>query len=108
MKEYSSQKRARLRAAFLKNEEPPVHFRDSNILPICLQVFLFLFVIAGVIIYLFNFNRATFGVLVWWVTAVTVPHVALTAAPIFILDELLLVKTPSVTFPAIQRCTIVT
>jgi len=86
-KEYSPEKRARVRAAFVKNEEASAHFRDSSMLPFCLQFSLFLFM-AGVLIYFFNINRATFGALVWWIAIVTVLYVTLTVVPIFIPDEL--------------------
>lgn len=86
-KEYSPEKRARVRAAFVKNEEASVHFRDSSMLPFCLQLSLFLFM-AGVLIYFFNINRAAFGALVWLIGSVTLLYVTLTVAPIFIPDEL--------------------
>ena len=86
-KEYSPEKRARIRAAFVKNEEASVHFRDSSMLPFCLQLSLFLFM-AGVLIYFFNINRAAFGALVWLIGSVTLLYVTLTVAPIFIPDEL--------------------
>ena len=43
---------------------------------------------AGVLIYFFNINRATFGALVWLIGSVAVLYVTLTVAPIFIPDEL--------------------
>jgi len=86
-KEYSPEKRARVRAAFVKNEEASVHFRDSSMLPFCLQFSLLLFM-AGVLIYFFNINRATFGALVWLIGSVAVLYVTLTVVPIFIPDEL--------------------
>ena len=86
-KEYSPEKRARVRAAFVKNEEASAHFRDSSMLPFCLQLSLFLFMI-GILIYFFNVNRAMFGVLVGWIASVTVLYATLTVVPIFIPDEL--------------------
>ena len=86
-KEYSPEKRARVRAAFVKNEEASVHFRDSSMLPFCLQLSLFFFM-TGLLIYFFNVNRAAFGALVWLIGSVTLFYVTLTVAPIFIPDEL--------------------
>jgi hypothetical protein len=57
----------------------------------CLHLSFFLFAI-GLLIYLFNINRATFGAVVWLIAITAVMYTAFSVAPFF--DRYQLYTTP--------------
>jgi hypothetical protein len=88
---YSSEERARIRAVFAKSEFGRFIFRDTSAIMFCLHLSLFLFM-AGVLVYFFNINRATFYAVLWWIAIVTILYILLTVGPIF--DPCDLLYTP--------------
>jgi hypothetical protein len=83
---YSPEERARILAVFAKSER--FKFRDTNVIMFCLHLSVFLFM-AGVLIYFFHINCATFYAMVWWIASVTILYILYTVVPIFIPEELL-------------------
>ena len=79
--DYSPEMRARVRAK-LSDAENTFIFRDSNHLPFCLHLSLFLFM-AGLLIYIFNINRATFSALVWLIAITTLLYLRYTTISFF-------------------------
>ena len=79
--EYSPEMRARVRAT-LSNAERTFNFRDSNSLPFCLHLSLFLFMV-GLLIYIFNINHSIFAALVWWIAITTLVYAAYTSNAFF-------------------------
>ena len=72
------------------------HFQENKSLPFALHFSFFLFM-AGVLIYFFNVNHATFGAVAWWILYTSVEHVVATIMPIFQRDALF--YTPLFSFP---------
>ena len=82
---HSSVTRARFHAKYV-DEYGALIFEDSPYL-FCLHLSLFLFA-AGLLIYFFNINRATFGAVVWFIATTTVIYTVLTVSPFSDLDIL--------------------
>ena len=78
--------RARVHAMFVKDKWWS-HFKENPSLPFALHLSLLLFM-AGVLIYFFNVNHATFGAVAWWITYTSMEHTAFTVMPIFQRDAL--------------------
>ena len=78
--------RARVHAMFVKDKWWS-HFQDNKSLPFALHFSLLPFM-AGVLIYFFNVNHATFGAVAWWITYTSIEHTAFTVVPIFQRDAL--------------------
>jgi len=77
---------ARVHAKFVKDKWW-FHFQENKSLPFALH-FSFILFMAGVLVYLFNVNLATFGAVAWWITYTFVGHAVATVMPIFQCDEL--------------------
>jgi len=84
--QYYPEMRARVHANFVKNKWW-FHFQENRSLPFALHFSFFLFM-AGVLIYFFNINHATFGAVAWWIAFTFVDHTVATVVPIFQRDEL--------------------
>jgi len=93
--QYYPEMRARVHANFVKDKWW-FHFQENRSLPFALHSSFFLFM-AGVLIYIFNLNHATFGAVAWWVTFTSLDHVVATVVPIFQRNELY--YTPLFSFP---------
>ena len=75
--DHSPERRGRVHAQFSQTSSGFLGFRDSSVLPFCLNFSFFLF-ITGVLIYFFNINRATFGAVVWWIVIITMLYALFT------------------------------
>ena len=93
--QYYPEMQARVHAKFVKDKWWS-HFQENKSLPFALHL-LFILFMAGVLIYFFNVNHATFGAVTWWITYTSVEHVVATVMPIFQCDELY--YTPLFSFP---------
>ena len=89
-KESSPETRARFRAKCANDYEPLTLAGESRLL-FCLHLSLFLFT-AGLLIYFFNINRATFYAVVSFIAITTVHYTFLSVSPIY--DRNMLIVTP--------------
>jgi hypothetical protein len=83
-KYYTPEMRARVHARFSNH----FGFWGNSAILFCLHLSFFLFIV-GVLVYLFNINRATFLAVVWCFAIVTFLYMGATAVPIFLPNELL-------------------
>jgi len=86
-KESSPETQARFRAKCANDYEPLTPTGESRLL-LCLHLSLFLFA-AGLLIYFFNINCATFNAVVWFVAIITVLYTFLSVSPIYNHDILI-------------------
>jgi len=84
--QYYPEMRARVHAKFVKDKWWR-HFQENKSLPFALH-FSFILFMAGVLIYFFNINHATFGAVAWWIAYTFFEHAGATVFSIFQRDEL--------------------
>jgi Family of unknown function (DUF6535) len=76
---YSPKERARILAVFAGSKR--FIFQDTSAIVFCLHLSFFLFM-AGVLIYFFHINRATFYAVIWWIALITILYTLFTVMPI--------------------------
>ena len=69
------------------NDKWSSYFRENKTLPFALQ-FSFILFMAGVLVYFFNVNHATFVAVAWWIIYTIFNHAVATVVPIFQRDKL--------------------